>query len=171
MLSVGGTLNARGNFMPRRHFVFTSSVVILFGLACAPAERGDEGVIEGAGSVDAFAMQIGDCFDDQLAFSEEVSDVPGVPCSTAHDNEVYATFAVTLAEWPGEDRLNDLANEGCLERFEAAIAASYEESVLMFTTLVPSTDSWGQRNDREVVCAAYHMELDKLTGSVLKSGM
>ena len=157
--------------MPRRHFVFTSSVVILFGLACAPAERDDEGAIEGAGSVDAFTMRIGDCFDDQSAFSEEVSDVPGVPCSTAHDNEVYATFDVTLAEWPGEDQLNELANEGCLERFEAAIAASYEESVLMFTTLVPSKGSWDQRNDREVVCAAYHMELEKLTGSVLKSGM
>jgi hypothetical protein len=157
--------------MPRRHFVVASFVVILFGLACAPAERDDEGAIEGAGSVDAFTMRIGDCFDDQSAFSEEVSDVPGVPCSTAHDNEVYATFDVTLAEWPGEDQLNELANEGCLERFEPAIAASYEESVLMFTTLVPSKGSWGQRNDREVVCAAYHMELEKLTGSVLNSGM
>lgn len=36
---------------------------------------------------------------------------------------------------------------------------------------MPSKQSWGQRKDREVVCVAYHMELEKLTGSVLGSGM
>ena len=156
--------------MDQRHALCVSAAVLLFSIGCSPAERGDSGEIETAGSVDAFKMQVGDCFDDQTAFSDEVSDVPGVPCASPHDNEVFATFDVSENEWPGEDQLNELANEGCLDRFEAAIGATYDESVLMFTTLIPSKGSWGQRADREVVCAAYHMELEKLTGTVLNSG-
>lgn len=147
------------------------TLLLLLCLGCAPAERGESGEIETAGAVDAFAMRVGDCFNDQTALSGEVSDVPGVPCSEPHDNEVYSTFDLTMAEWPGEERAYEVADEGCLERFEAAIGASYDESVLMITTLIPSKGSWAQVGDREVVCAAYHMELEKLTGSVLSSGM
>ena len=58
-----------------------------------------------------------------------------------------------------------------MERFEAAIGASYEESVLVIWRLIPTEGSWNLRNDREVLCAAYHMDLEKLTGTVLGSGM
>ena len=94
-----------------------------------------------------------------------------MPCTEAHDNEVFATFDVASSEWPGEDRITDLADEGCLERFEGYVGATYEESVLMITTLMPSEDSWSMIEDREVVCVAYHMDLDKLTSSVRNSGM
>jgi hypothetical protein len=141
------------------------------GLACSPAERGDSGAIETAGSLDAFAMRVGDCFDDRTLGADEVSDVPGVPCTTAHDNEVFAVFDVALDKWPGSDRVNEIGDEECLERFDAAIGAEYEESVLYITTLTPSQGSWDQMSDREVICIAYHMELEKLTGSVLGSGM
>ncbi|MDA0327887.1 MAG: septum formation family protein [Gemmatimonadetes bacterium] len=157
--------------MPRHRVNCFSTLFLLVASACAPAERGDSGEIETAGSVDAFAIQVGDCFDDQSGFSDEVSDVPGVPCSVPHDNEVYATFDLEAGEWPGEELLNELADEGCLERFASAIGADYDDSVLVIGTLMPSKQSWGQRKDREVVCVAYHMELEKLTGSVLRSGM
>ena len=65
----------------------------------------------------------------------------------------------------------ELADLGCLERFEKYVGATYEESELAITHLVPSEASWTQINDREVVCVAYHMELEKLTGSVRDSGM
>jgi len=58
-----------------------------------------------------------------------------------------------------------------MERFEAAIGASYEESVLVIWRLIPTEGSWNLRKDREVLCAAYHMDLEKLTGTVLGSGM
>lgn len=150
-------------------FALTLTAVVCVG--CAPAERNEAGEIEVAGSVDAFEIQVGDCYDDRIKSPDEVSDVPGVPCSVPHDNEVFATFDVTSSEWPGEDRITELADEGCMERFEAYVGATYKESVLMITTLVPSEGSWDQMGDREVVCVAYHMELDKLTGSVRNSGM
>ena len=53
------------------------------------ADRDSTGAIVSEGSVDAFQMRVGDCFDDGSAFaSEEVNSVPGVPCSNPHDNEM-----------------------------------------------------------------------------------
>jgi hypothetical protein len=36
----------------------------------------------------------------------------------------------------------------------AAIGATYDESVLVVTTLFPTEASWDRRKDREVVCVA-----------------
>lgn len=140
-----------------------------FGIATA-AERNDAGEITSAGAVDAFEVRVGDCFDDGAFASSEVSEVPGVPCSEPHDNEVYATFDIS-GDWPGDERIEELSYEGCYDRFAAAIGKSYEESVIDYTTIYPSQGSWKQLDDREVVCVAYHMELEKLTGSIIGSGL
>jgi hypothetical protein len=144
------------------------AVAAAIGLSTA-AQRNESGQITTAGSVDAFEMRVGDCFDDSAFDSDEISEVAGIPCSEPHDNEVYATFDVS-GEWPGEERIEELAFEGCYDRFEGAIGKSYEDSVIDYTTIYPSQGSWKQRDDREVICVAYHMEYDKLTGSVLGSG-
>ena len=139
--------------------------------ACAPAERNDSGEIASAGSVDAFSMRVGDCYDDQMFFSGEVTDVPGVPCDQPHDNEVFALFDLQGSDYLGDDVTLELADAGCLERFHSYVGAAYEESVLAITHLVPSEGSWTQIKDREVICVAYHMEFEKLTGSVMNTGM
>lgn len=157
--------------MPRNRIVHPSALLVLMCLGCAPAERGESGEIETAGSVDAFALRVGDCYDDESSNVSEVFDVPGVPCSQAHDNEVFATFDLDGNDWPGDERTLELADQGCLDRFEGAIGIAYPESILMFTTLVPTQSSWIRGKDREVICGAYHMDLEKLTGSVLNSGM
>jgi hypothetical protein len=131
------------------------------------ADRDDSGAIVSEGSLDAFKMRVGDCFDDGSAFttdSDDVGSVPGVPCSKPHDNEVYAVFDVAVASFPG-DGIADLAHEGCLQRFEGFVGKDYESSSLDIASLHPSRDSWAQ-NDREVVCAVYDIDAKKLTGSV-----
>ncbi len=145
------------------------AVFVAIGLSRSVAERDDDGQITTAGAVDAFEVQVGDCFDD-AAFNGEVSEVPGVPCAEPHDNEVYATFDVTTDSWPGDEAIEEIATDGCYERFQAAIGESYEDSEIDFTTIYPSSGSWKERSDREVICVAYQMELEKLTGSVLGSG-
>ncbi len=125
--------------------------------------------VTAAGSLDAFAMRVGDCFDDVAFDTEEIDVVPGVPCGEPHDNEVYAIFDIT-GDWPGEEGVEELAFQGCYDLFAAAIGASYEDSEIDYTTIYPSPRSWKQRDDREVICVAYHMEYEKLTGSVLGSG-
>jgi hypothetical protein len=130
------------------------------------ADRDATGAIVSAGSVGAFEMRVGDCFDDGSSFDDaSVDSVPGVPCANPHDNEVYAVFDVTAASFPG-DAMAEMAHEGCLARFEAFVGKDYESSSLDIATLYPSRESWNGQNDREVVCAVYNMEAEKLTGTV-----
>jgi hypothetical protein len=54
----------------------------------------------------------------------------------------------------------------CLEEFEAYVGIPYEDSVLEFDAyLYPTAETWGA-GDREIVCAAYNLDLTPLTGSV-----
>lgn len=130
------------------------------------ADRDGSGAIVGAGSVDAFQMRVGDCFNDGSTFSDEAVDsVPGVPCSELHDNEVYAVFDVGIATFPG-DKMAEVAHEACLERFEAFVGKDYESSSLDIATLYPTSQSWHGHSDREVICAVYDIDAKKLTGTV-----
>ena len=141
-----------------------AAVAAVIGITSA-AQRNDAGEITAAGAVDAFEVRVGDCFDDEAFASEEISEIPAVPCSQPHDNEVYALFDIP-GEWPGDERVEEIAYDGCLERFAGAIGKSYEDSELDYTVMYPTEGSWNQRNDREVICVGYHMELEKLTGTI-----
>jgi hypothetical protein len=130
------------------------------------ADRDSTGAIVSEGSVNAFQMRVGDCFDDGSTFSdEEVNSVPGVPCAQPHDNEVYAVFDVSATTFPG-DKMADMAHEQCVQRFEAFVGKDYDSSSLDVATLYPTRESWQQQNDREVICAVYDIDTKKLTGSV-----
>jgi hypothetical protein len=144
-------------------------IAVVAGLvAGCMADRDESGAIVDEGSLDAFQMRVGDCFDDGSTFvgdEPEVGDVPGVPCSKPHDNEVYAVFDVTAASFPG-DKMGEMAHEGCLARFESFVGRDYDSSSLDIATLFPSYESWHQQSDREVVCAVYDIDGKKLAGSV-----
>lgn len=143
-------------------------VAAVFGFSMA-AERDSAGEITSAGTVDAFEIRVGDCFNDDAFESAEISEIPAVPCAEPHDNQVYATFDIAEEKWPGDERVDELASVGCYERFADAIGKGYEDSVIEYTTIYPSEGSWKRGNDREVVCVGYHMELEKLTGTILGS--
>lgn len=133
--------------------------------AVTDADRDSTGAIVGEGSVDAFHVRVGDCFDDSSSFEDEITSLPGVPCSDPHDNEAFAVFDVRVAAYPEGDGMADLANDSCLERFASFVGTDYESSTLDIMTMYPSPESWNE-NDREVVCAVYDMEASKLEGSV-----
>ena len=134
--------------------------------AVTEADRDSSGAIIGEGTVDAFNVMVGDCFDDSSSFGDEVSNLPGVPCNDPHDNEAFAVFNVTISSYPGsEDLMAELAHNSCLERFDSFVGKDYQSSSLDIVTLYPTSESWRQ-DDREVVCAVYDMEEAKLVGSV-----
>ena len=133
------------------------------------ADRDSSGTIVDAGSLDVFQIRVGDCFDD-TAGSEEISSLPAVPCDQPHDNEAYASFNVSLASYPDEDSMYELAFESCQERFEPFVGMAYENSSLDIYTLYPTSQGWAQ-GDREVVCAVFDMEANKLVGSMKGRGI
>lgn len=145
-------------------------LVALSSLGCGGAERGETGEIETAGSVDAFALRVGDCFDDWPLSNPRIGDVLGVPCVEPHDYEVFAVFDLATRQWPGQESVDAAARQGCGERFASSVGVSNAESVLAITRLSPTERSWDELGDREVVCAAFRARRQKLTGSVLNGG-
>ena len=148
--------------------------VVAYNVA-TEADRDAAGNIVDGGNVDAFTIRLGDCFNDTgtLGTEEagEVSSLPGVPCSEPHDNEVYAVFDVSFDSFPGDDRMADAAFEQCLDRFAGFVGVDYEASTLDITALYPSSQSWSVQDDREVICAVFEMNGEKLTGSAKDSAI
>jgi hypothetical protein len=132
------------------------------------ADRNADGAIISEGQIDAFNIHVGDCFNDAASTGDEyyeLSNVAGVPCTQPHDNEVYAVFDVSVESFPGEEAMSELAFDSCLKRFELFVGTDYQSSSLDIMTLYPTSASW-VRDDREVICAVYDMNLAKLEGSV-----
>lgn len=124
---------------------------------------GDTGQVTESGKADAFTIKIGDCFDDQSA--ETISDVPALPCSDPHDNEVYHDLTLPAGDFPGDDAIAQAAEKGCGDAFSTFIGIPYEQSKLEFNYLVPTKDSWQGADDRLISCVAYD-PAGKVTGTL-----
>ena len=146
--------------------------VVAYNVA-TQADRDATGNIVDGGNIDAFTIRLGDCFNDTNGLGTEeageVSSLPGVPCAEPHDNEVYAVFDVSFAEFPGDEQMAETAFGQCLERFAGFVGVDYESSMLDITAMYPSSQSWNMQNDREVICAIYDMNGGKLEGSAKDS--
>jgi len=155
-----------------KNFAIWIAIAIGFAIynTVTRADRDDSGAVVDAGQIDAFQMQVGDCFDDSSSMATdsefEVSSVAGVPCAQPHDNEVYAIFDVGVESYPEGDGMSELAFNSCLKRFEPFVGKDYQSSALDILPMYPTLQSWKQRDDREVICAVYDMTLAKLEGSV-----
>jgi hypothetical protein len=143
--------------MGRGWAVLLACVVVVALVSCGgDAERSEAtGEVIASGAVDAFEVQVGDCVnnppDDGPA--TEVVDVPAVPCEQEHTGEVYHVFDLDdAAAYPGEKKVISLADEGCLQQFEAFVGLPPEQSRLKISTLFPTNETWEQFDDREVVC-------------------
>ena len=145
--------------------------VLGFGIygAMTGVDRDDSGAIVGEGTLDAFQIRLGDCFDDPDVYADEFSTLPGVPCSEPHDNEAFAVFDLTLTSY-SEHEIAVVSETTCIERFEGYVGRDYDTSALDVVTMYPSPESWAQ-DDREVVCALYDMSGAKLVGSVKGRGI
>ena len=142
--------------------------------ASTSVERDESGAIIGSGNVGAFSIRQGDCFNDAESLGgddSEVSSVAGVPCSEPHDNEVYAVFDVSIAEYPGIESMNEIAFDQCLVKFEGFVGRDYESSSLDIGTLYPTASSWSVDGDREVICTVFDVEYQRLSGTARDSGL
>jgi len=150
------------------------AAIAYFVVSLQQADRDEAGAIIAAGNIDAFKIQVGDCYNDEAAAQiteerEEVTGVAGLPCAEPHDNEVFAVFNTSLTEFPGTDEMSSLAFEECLGRFDNFVGAKYEDSQLDITVMYPTSESWKQLTDREIVCALYNLDLAKLEGGMRNS--
>ena len=141
--------------------------IVIYGYFSG-ANRDESGQIVSEGSLDAFAVKVGDCtieLDFSDAETQVFSSVKAVPCSEPHDNEFYASFDLTQEKFPGEDVISAFSEDQCLASFESSFGIAYEDSVLELGYMYPTAESWTQANDREVVCVVFHMDGEKLIGN------
>ena len=140
----------------------------------ASADRNDDGTIVADGTVDAFSLQVGDCFDDDPSLAEDdlIASVGAVPCDTPHDNEVFAlvTAGPVTGPYPGDDAIFDDNIAACENAFARYVGIDYVDSFLgMGPLLVPSPETWAT-GDREIVCGLYNADGTKLTESMKDAG-
>ena len=127
-----------------------------------------------AGASTLFHLKTADCFHSSAGTAGrtvEIKDVSTVPCSEAHDGEVFAVVthpAAKDAAYPGDEAVADFASSECLTRFPAYTGATYDDSDLQVATVRPDHDSWVDKDDREVACVLYQQG-STLTGSRRKA--
>ncbi len=82
------------------------------------APRDSQGNITDRAEMSIQQLRVGDCFDDEFLLG---SDEPGgagvtvdaVPCSRLHSFQMFHAFDVAGGDYPGEDKMYDLALRGC----------------------------------------------------------
>lgn len=118
----------------------------------------------GACEPTVMTLDVGTCFDDPESF-DAVADVPTVDCAEPHDNEVYAKLLMTNDAYPGDSLASALSGDMCLEEFEGFIGFDYQSSLYEIGWLNPSEETW-EIDDREVICFVFHMEFEKVRGTL-----
>lgn len=146
----------------RRDTPVLATLTMLLALSLAGC-----GLLGGEGNV--FELAVGDCFDNAEGSDAEVSDVPIVDCAEPHDNEVFHSFEAAEGDFPGDDALVEQAEAECLPAFAEYVGAEYADSTLDIFPITPTSGSW-ENGDREVICALYDVDLEKLEGSMQGSG-
>lgn len=89
---------------------------------------------------------------------DNVTEIPTVDCTEAHDAQVVGKFDLEDGDYPGEDAIVTAADEGCMEEFESFIGAAYADSSLELSRIYPTEETWNQADDREVLCIAVSAE-------------
>ena len=158
---------AHRNFMKLFTHLLPAALLTLILSACDQSSHRGNGETFETADMDVFSLSIGDCFNDA-----PVSQLPITPCSSPHDNEVYAVFNTSLDTFPGADEMYDAAFEDCRNRFEAFVGLPYDNSILNIYTIHPTQLSWTNLNDREIICALYsRLSGAQLTGSMAMRGI
>lgn len=154
----------------------TGSVLSTVGLALWALLLGTGGLSEAwDGFKDAakedsstFSLVKGDCFDAPDGSLEGLTyDVDAVPCSGAHDGEVFAGFTMPAGSYPGDDRVTDIADDKCyaLEDRYAMDAWAMPDDVDVYY-LTPTRQSW-RLGDHEITCVFGNVDTNaSLTGSL-----
>jgi hypothetical protein len=105
-----------------------------------------------------FTLHEGDCVD-----SPNGQLVSILPCSTPHEAEVFATFALPQARWPGTAAIATEASSGCGSRLDGYLNPQLAIS-LSQSFVYPNQVAW-TAGTRTVVCEV-RASSGQLTGSV-----
>lgn len=113
------------------------------------ADRDKDGNVTSQGKVKVTDLKAGDCVVENLS-EGEFARVEVAPCAKAHFFEAYATFKLAEGDFPGDDQVDQLAGDGCVDRFADFVGVAFDESKLEMTYMTPLKETW--ESDRGVAC-------------------
>jgi hypothetical protein len=125
-------------------------LVVGLGACSDEPERDESGEVTEGGEESVFDIAVGDCLNSQSA-AGTVSELPVVPCTEAHDSEVFHIYNVPGDTFPGD--FTQMRDEQCMPAFQTFVGLPYDQSVIEVTTLEPTAETWAD-GDRELVCIA-----------------
>lgn len=145
---------SKGKTMSMIRYIITGvagvGIVSAGALAYDQTTRDDNGSIIQEGELGVFSFKIGDCIKD-VKEGDSLDQATGVPCSEAHQMEVYAETFIEDSSETLPATFDKNGDEYCFAEFSRFVGISYENSKLDFTYLTPSEDSW-KEGDREITC-------------------
>jgi hypothetical protein len=127
------------------------------------ARRAEDGSVNAGGTLQIDDLRVGDCFNN--ADEGEISDVDGVPCTEAHEYEVFAMDRYESETLPTDAEMDAVFFDVCATPFEEYVGISWERSVLWANMITPSEGSFGD-GDRSYVCFLFDPEEPALTESM-----
>ena len=117
-------------------------------------DRDATGAVRGERSIRLDDLRAGDCIvdvDEQTGASVDV-----VPCSTAHDTEVFAVYELPTGAWPGTEPMRQTADAGCEKRFPAYSGRRPDPAKYVLFPAPPDEFDWP--DSRRVLCFAHHRD-------------
>jgi len=125
------------------------------------------GKITHRGDLGVFALATGDCFDNP-ANTQDIESVTAIPCTQAHDSQVFAKFDLSGDDsaYPAADALNKMADTGCNSR-TGSIDKPKTNAAMSIRVLFPEQDAWAD-GQRTVSCLIVNPK-PTLTTSLLTS--
>lgn len=154
--------------------------LVLHFIPEADAKRGADGHIARKGSLDAFAIEVGDCFQTPATGDDRIDTVAAVPCAQSHTAQVLSsyTYVYTPADVdpmaptdidpmpPAENQIRSDSIPVCEKAVAEAVDPARMPAGLRVDVLVPSGMAWFVGH-HDVLCAV--VGAGPWTGSVMKS--
>lgn len=141
----------------------------VIGYATLAYRSSTTGQITKKGDLGVFSLRVGDCFqlppqDPSIQTTQGFSNVRAIPCSSAHNAQVFAQFqAIGSGSYPGRPQLEQEAGDGCKSRETSHLARSKITRALARTLVIQSTfpleAAWadGKRTISCVLSAPRHL--------------
>jgi Domain of unknown function (DUF4190)/Septum formation len=137
--------------------------VVIIAITTSPS-RDDSGTITSSGSVSATALRPGDCVNNLNTTTATVLSLPAVPCSQAHEGEVFAVFDLADGPYPGENAITNQATSGCQARIDAYSPTAGTDGTYTLVWIYPRQQDWA-KGSREITCVAAALS-GTTTGSI-----
>ncbi|MDR0345132.1 MAG: DUF4190 domain-containing protein, partial [Nocardiopsaceae bacterium] len=163
----------RGKGFAIAGLVLSGAWVLVVGVAIAvlvieqPGRSAATGQIAHQGTASILSLHSGDCFQNPAGSGLiHVRNVTAVPCTTAHNAQVFAIFEVKAAGYPGHAAMLQLADRGCRARIPRYVDRTKLTGTMSLHFVFPEPDSWAAGR-RSVSCLIVDSSKD-LTSSLLR---